>query len=134
MWPENVAKKDVKVQYYRGSGSGGQNRNKRDSACRMTHLPTGLAATAEEHKTQHQNWKAAWKRLSDKLVPLMKAAANGEARTPCTDVVRTYHEPRQQVKDHRIKGKTWSYKDVLNGKGLDSIIEELRISNGQEES
>jgi len=127
MWPENVSKKDVKVQYYRGSGSGGQNRNKRDTACRMTHIPTGIAATAEEHKTQRGNWKAAWKRLSSELIPLMKAAAQPERPAPSNVRVRTYHEPRQQVKDERIEGKTWNYKDVLDGKGLDSILDELRV-------
>ena len=126
-WPETVRKEDLRIEYFRGSGKGGQNRNKRDTACRITHKETGLFATAEEHKTQLQNRKAAFKRLSDKLVPLMKEAAQVDRPPISTERIRTYHEHRQQVKDHRIEGQVFNYSDVLDGKGLDEIINNLRI-------
>ena len=125
-WPKDVRKADLRIEYFRGSGKGGQNRNKRDTACRITHKETGLSATAEEHKSQGQNRKAAFKRLADQLIPLMREAATTPRSPASTERVRTYHEPRQQVKDHRIKDRVWSYSDVLEGHGLEEIISELR--------
>jgi len=129
-WPENVRKSDLRIEYYRGSGAGGQNKNKRDTACRITHKETKISACAEEHRTQGKNRKAAFRRLTDQLIPLMKEAATTPRRQPSTERVRTYHEPRQQVKDHRIEGRVWSYSDVLEGHGLEEIIGELRIQAG----
>ena len=124
-WPETVRKEDFEISYYRGSGPGGQHRNKTDSACRMKHTPTGTTTQSEEHKKQGQNKKAAFKRMTDILVPLMKEAAQPEREPPVTDRIRTYHQPRQKVKDHRT-GKSYSYKEVIEGHGLDKILEDLQ--------
>ena len=128
-WPENVRKSDLRIEYYRGSGKGGQHRNKTDSACRITHVPTGIQCCAEEHKSQHQNRKAAFRRLADKLIPLMKQALQPETGpTISNERIRTYHEPRQKVKDDRVPGRSWSYKDVLEGKALGDIIEAVHLN------
>jgi protein subunit release factor A len=58
---------DIRVDTYRGSGNGGQHRNKTDSAVRMTHLPTGTVVTATEDRSQHKNRAVARKRLQAKL-------------------------------------------------------------------
>jgi protein subunit release factor A len=60
-------KRDVRTDYFRSSGAGGQHRNKTDSAVRLTHLPTGIQVTATEERSQHQNRAVAWKRLEEKL-------------------------------------------------------------------
>lgn len=130
-WPETVRKEDLEITYYRGSGPGGQHRNKTDSACRMKHKPTGLVAQSEEHKKQGQNKKAAFKRLCVQLVPLMKKAAQVEIIKTETKRIRTYHEPNQRVKDHRT-GKTYRYDDVLDGK-LDPVIRDLISAAAQGE-
>lgn len=59
----SITAKDCDFKFYRGSGKGGQNRNKRDSACRCSHNASGAVATAEEHKEQKQNKRAAFKRM-----------------------------------------------------------------------
>ncbi len=123
-WPETVRKEDFEISYYRGSGPGGQHRNKTDSACRMKHTPTGTTTQSEEHKKQGQNKKAAFKRMTDILVPLMRAAAQPDIPPPSNERIRSYHEPDQRVKDHRT-GKTYRYKDVLDGK-LDEIFKDLQ--------
>jgi len=125
-WPETVSKEDLEISYYRGSGPGGQHRNKTDSACRMKHTPTGTVTQSEEHKKQGQNKKAAFKRMTDILVPLMRAAAKPQVESSSTERVRTYHEPDQRVKDHR-SGKTYRYKDILEGK-LDEMLDDVRVS------
>lgn len=125
-WPNTVRKSDLRIDYYRGSGAGGQHRNKTDSACRITHLPTKIVAQAEDERYQHQNRRLAFRRLCAKLVPLMRQAHQSEKQKKVTERVRTYHEPRNQVKDERVKGKTWSYSTVVDGNGLDDIISQLK--------
>lgn len=58
---------DIRVDTFRGSGAGGQHRNKTDSCVRMTHLPTGITAVGTESKSQHQNKKIARQRLTARL-------------------------------------------------------------------
>ena len=118
MWPKTVRKSDIRIDYYRGSGAGGQNRNKRDTACRMTHLPTGIAVTAEDERTQGRNKVLAFRRLCDKLVPLMKAQE--KPHEVKTERIRTYHQIRNQVKDHRT-GKTGKFDKVLEG-DIDCLV------------
>jgi peptide chain release factor 1 len=126
-WPKQVTKKDLRIDFYRGSGPGGQNKNKRDTACRITHIPTGLAATAEENRTQAKNKEAAFKRLAEKLIPLMKKSLEQSKRelSNLTGVrVRTYNAIRNTVVDERID-KTFEFDTILDGK-LDKLINELR--------
>ena len=59
--------KDLKIEYYKSSGPGGQHKNKRSCAVRVTHLPTGLVAIAEEERSQAQNKLRALERLSAKV-------------------------------------------------------------------
>jgi protein subunit release factor A len=129
-WPETVRKEDLEISYYRGSGPGGQHRNKTDSACRMKHIPTGHTTQSEEHKKQGQNKKAAWKRMTDILVPLMKEAAKTQVESGSTERIRTYHEPDSRVKDHR-SGKTYNYKEILDGK-LDDMLNDVQTAKAAE--
>jgi peptide chain release factor 1 len=123
-WPLAVTKKDLRIETYRGSGPGGQNRNKRDTAVRMTHVPTGTVSTAQDQRTQGANIKIAFQRLAEKLVPLMKAAAQQQKYQFVNEIVRSYREPDRIVNDKRLTG-TFDYYEVMNGKGLDEIIENL---------
>ena len=123
-WPQTVRREDFEINFYRGSGPGGQHRNKTDSACRMKHIPTGNVTQSEEHKKQGQNKKAAFKRMTDILVPLMKEAAKPQVESGSSERIRTYHEPDQRVKDHR-SGKTYNYKEILDGK-MDKMLDDTR--------
>ena len=117
-WPYTVRKKDLRIEFLRGSGAGGQHRNKTDSACRMTHLETGEVGYSEDERHQLLNKKKAFQRLAEKLAPLMKRAIleeQGKIPPPCKDRIRTYHEKRGTVVDHRVPGKTFNYQSVLDG-------------------
>lgn len=60
----SVTRKDLVITPYKGSGNGGQNRNKRETACRIHHPASGATTQAEEHRTFDQNRKAAFLRLT----------------------------------------------------------------------
>ena len=64
-----VTAKDCRWDYYRGSGAGGQHRNKTNSAVRCTHIASGAVGQAEDSRSQHDNKRLAFARMgrSDKF-------------------------------------------------------------------
>ena len=61
----DVNARDCTWQTFKGSGSGGQNRNKNSTAVRCTHRGSGAVGVASEHKSQKQNKRAAFKRMAE---------------------------------------------------------------------
>lgn len=59
----SVTLSDCVVETKRGHGKGGQNRNKRDTAVRITHPPSGATGEAQEERSQYQNKRAAFNRM-----------------------------------------------------------------------
>jgi len=88
---------DVVEEFLRVGGPGGQNRNRRETGVRLTHLPTGLVATATERRVQSQNRSLAWERLQEKLD---KKNEKKKKRVP-TRVSRGAKERRMNDKAHR---------------------------------
>jgi protein subunit release factor A len=131
-WPNSVTKKDLKIDYFSGSGAGGQHRNKRKNCVRMTHIPTKIKSVSQDHKSRAANVRTAFRRLTDKLIPIMKQELLREHIEPNTDRVRTYSQPRNSVKDKRIPNKTYDYSEVLEGSGLGELLGDLQNAKTQD--
>lgn len=65
-----IDEKDITVTYFKASGSGGQKKNKTESAVRIKHLPTGIIVTATESRSQYENRERALERLRQRLAAL----------------------------------------------------------------
>lgn len=126
---------ELRIDTYRASGPGGQSVNKTDSAVRVTHLPTGLVVQCQDEKSQHRNKARALKVLRARLFDRQQqqeAAARSEQRMTQigsgdrSERIRTYNFPQNRVTDHRI-GLTMRQLDkILQGEGLENIINQLK--------
>jgi len=58
----SVTKDDFDWQYFRGTGAGGQKKNKTSSACRCIHPPSGAIGVSQEERSQHQNRQIAFRK------------------------------------------------------------------------
>jgi protein subunit release factor A len=118
----SVRKSDLKIVAFCAGGPGGQHQNKVATAIRITHKETGISATSREHKSQHRNRKAAFRRLADKLVAHY-VKEDQRQRYGSTRVVRTYHKPDDRIVDHDT-GLRYSYREVM-GKGKATKAQEM---------
>ncbi len=126
----NIPEEDLKIELCRSSGPGGQNVNKRETAVRLIHLPTGLAAASQIERSQAQNREKALKLLKAKIFKLMTERQEKELSNLRTKVtpdwghqIRSYVlHPYQMVKDHRTGVKVSNANEVLEG-NLDKFIQ-----------
>ena len=128
-----VEDKDIRIDTMRASGAGGQHVNKTDSAVRITHLPTGIVVIAQE-KSQHQNRANAMKVLKARLYDAERERQARERAAERKDQVgsgdrseriRTYNFPQGRVTDHRINLTLYNLPEVIDGGGLDPILDAL---------
>ena len=126
--------KDLRIDVFRASGPGGQSVNTTDSAVRITHLPTGLVVSQQDEKSQHKNKAKAMKVLRARLYEMERAKRDAErAQDRRSQIgtgdrsqrIRTYNFPQGRVTDHRIGLTLHSLDLVLEGRGLDEIIDAL---------
>ena len=134
--------KDLRIDVYRSTGPGGQSVNTTDSAVRITHIPTGLAAACQNERSQLQNRAVAMRILKARLAERMRReqhekleSLRGERRgIDFGSQIRSYVlAPYRLVKDHRTNVETGDVDRVLDG-DIDRLIEaELRrrAENGQ---
>jgi len=123
---------DIRVDFYKASGPGGQYVNKRESAVRITHIPTGITVTCQSERLQGSNKEKAMKILSSKLYQYKlesKAKELSEIKgdkisASWGNQIRSYVlHPYKLVKDLRTGVESTNPEDVLDG-NIDQFIEE----------
>lgn len=115
---------DLRVDYFRASGAGGQHINKTSSAVRLTHIPTGIVTQSQSQRSQFQNKDQAMAMLKAKLYQLEQekqaeelAAIKGEQREIAWgSQIRSYvFHPYSMVKDHRTNFEVGNSQAVMDG-------------------
>jgi len=127
-----IPEKDLKIEFTRAGGPGGQNVNKRETAVRIVHIPTNIATHASGERSQEQNRETAMSMLRAKIFKKAeeekKSIEESMKINKGTDIewgnqIRSYVlHPYKMVKDHRTGVETSQIDDVLDGY-LDIFIE-----------
>ncbi len=127
---------DLKVDTYKSSGPGGQYVNKRMTAVRITHLPTGTVITSQTERSLQQNKENALSILEAKIQELkeiQQLEKMGEKRkaqikrAQRADKIRTYNFPQDRLTDHRIKKTFHNLEGIMSGR-LEPVIKTLTKS------
>lgn len=127
-----INEKDLKIDTYRATGSGGQHVNTTDSAIRITHLPTGVVVQCQSERSQHNNKLTAMNMLKAKLIQLKEE----EKKDKIEDIQGSYSQigwgsqirsyvfhPYSMVKDHRTDAEVGDVSRVMDG-DIDLFINE----------
>ncbi|GHR38041.1 peptide chain release factor 2 [Helicobacter pylori] len=129
-----IDEKDVRYDYYRASGAGGQHVNKTESAVRITHFPTGIVVQCQNDRSQHKNKASALKMLKSKLYELELEKQQNTAKNEEKSEIGWGHQirsyvlaPYQQVKDARSNTAYSNVEAILDG-DIDAILEGVLIA------
>jgi peptide chain release factor 2 len=131
---------DLRIDFYRAGGAGGQHVNKTESAVRITHIPTGIVAQCQNERSQHKNKSQAMRVLRARLHDHLQRERDAEVERNAREKkkiewgsqIRSYVlAPYRQVTDHRTELKVGNVDAVLDG-DLDSFIRTYLLSVGAE--
>lgn len=117
-----IAESDLKIEWYSGTGAGGQHRNKHQNSARVTHIPTGIVVTSQCRSRQN-SLAEALAAIQARVDQVLQTSYNNNIASDRRaqvgsgmrgDKIRTYRFQDDRVQDH-VTGKTATTKKVLAG-------------------
>ena len=128
-----IRMEDLRFDYFRSSGPGGQSVNRTDSAVRVTHIPSGMSVASQQEKSQHSNKATAIRILRARLFELkLQAEAAKQAASKREQIgtgdrserIRTYNFPQNRITDHRFGVSVYDLPSLLEGE-FDKLLDEI---------
>jgi len=125
-----IKPEELKWDFFRSGGKGGQNVNKVSTAVRLTHLPTNIIVECQEERTQGRNREKAVQMLNSRLYSEMKNQQVGSIADlrssqvgsgERAEKIRTYNFPQDRITDHRV-GKTWHNLESIMSGNIEQIL------------
>ena len=119
----------------RSQGAGGQSVNTTDSACRVTHMPTGTIVTNQDQKSQEANKMRALEVMKERLFQVhfdkymeeLRVKRQGQLGSmDRSDKIRTYNFPQDRITDHRINKTEFGLDGFFSGGLIDDFIDEYK--------
>ena len=120
----HLIKKDFRIDWYSGSGAGGQHRNKHQNCCRITHIESGLSAIGTSSKERIANQRDAFTKLAKRVVAHLIVKVDYKTNV---SVIRNYNQSRNEVHD-KASGLKMPYGVVIDNIG--PMIEARRERQG----
>ena len=133
-----IQDKDLRIDVYRSTGSGGQSVNTTDSAVRITHIPTGIVVTNQDEKSQHKNRAKGMKILRSRVYEAerekkdkerSKERKNQIGSGDRSERIRTYNFPQGRITDHRINVTLHKLEEFLSGDAFEELNQSLRLQD-----
>jgi len=115
----NMNENDFDIQWYSGTGKGGQHRNKHQNCCRVIHRETGISANGTNSRSREDNKRAAMSVCTARVAAALHE--DTERYQAGFERVRTYHGPNNRVTDH-ASGLAQTYKEVVEKGDLSQMI------------
>lgn len=105
--------REVLVEPYRAPGPGGQRKNRKETAVRLTHPPSGITVIASERRSQVQNREIAFQRLIDKLERLNRPRRRRIPTKPSVGAIRRQKEAKEKLsRKKRLRLKSGVLRDL----------------------
>ena len=125
-----IKPEDVKMDFFRAGGHGGQNVNKVSTAVRLTHIPTGLVVECQEERSQSKNREKAMGVLKSRIFNMMQEQqvknisdlrSDQIGTGDRSEKIRTYNYPQDRITDHRLS-KSWHNIGVVMNGGIEDML------------
>ncbi|HNZ43597.1 MAG TPA: peptide chain release factor 1 [Bacteroidales bacterium] len=132
---------DIRKDTYCSSGPGGQSVNTTYSAVRLTHVPTGIVVTCQDQKSQVKNlekamsvlrsriYESEYQKYLDEISSKRKTMVSTGDRSA---KIRTYNYPQSRVTDHRIHLTLYNLQTIMEGNGVQELIDALQLAENAE--
>lgn len=131
----HIDERDLRYDYFKSSGPGGQHVNTTNSAVRVTHVPSGIQVAVQEERNAQQNKVKALEMLKQRIIQQRRNILNSNrsatrssqiGQAERSEKIRTYNFPQNRITDHRIGKSVFDIDNFFLGKGLASLLGELR--------